>query len=69
LHSGAVILEKYDTDQLVKQVYAKAERMFRARAKLVKVMGKYFYKKMDEEEFKAKFPKFCQVKDGIHNEQ
>ena len=57
--AGAVILEKYDTDQLVKQVYAKAERIFRARAKLVKVMGKYFYKKMDEEEFKTKFPKFC----------
>jgi len=32
-------------------------------------MGKYFYKKMDEDEFKTKFPKFCQVKDGIHTEQ
>ena len=50
-------------------MYAKAVKLFRARAKLVKVMGKYYYKRMDPEEFKVKFPKFCQIQDGIHNEQ
>ena len=54
---------------MIKQLYAKAERVFRTKAKLVKIMGKYYYKKMEEEEFKHKFPKFCQVIDGIHDQQ
>jgi hypothetical protein len=60
-------LEKYEPEKLIQQVYAKAVKLFRARAKLVKVMGKYYYKRMDAEEFKHKFPKFCQIQDGIHN--
>jgi len=43
--------------------------LFRARAKLVKVMGKYYYKRMEEEEFRQKFPRFCQQQDGVHTEQ
>lgn len=67
---GAVIIEKFDTEQLKKQLCSKAELLFRARSKLVKVMGKYYYKKMDEIEFQHKFNKFCQViDDGIHTEQ
>jgi hypothetical protein len=62
-------MDKYDPEQLIQQVYSKASKLFRARAKLVKVMGKYYYKKMDQEEFKHKFPRFCQVQDGIHSEQ
>ena len=45
--AGAVIMDKYDPAELIQQVYAKASKLFRARAKLVKVMGKYYYKKMD----------------------
>ena len=53
-----------------KQLCSKAEKLFRARSKLVKVMGKYYYKKMDEVEFQHKFSKLCQVvDDGIHSEQ
>ena len=40
-------MDKYDPEQLIQQVYSKASKLFRARAKLVKVMGKYYYKKMD----------------------
>ena len=53
---------------MIRQVYAKIEKTFRTKAKLVKIMGKYYYKKMDQDEFKVKFPKFCQVQDGIHSE-
>lgn len=41
------------------QLFGKAERFFRIRSKLVKVMGRYYYKKMSDEEFNKKFPKFC----------
>jgi len=56
VYIGAIIMEKYDTDQFIKFLYAKVERLFRAKAKLVKILGKYYYKKIDEKEFKEKFP-------------
>jgi len=65
---GAVIMEKCNVEDLKKQLYSKATRFFRTRAKLVKIMGKYYYKRMDDEEFKAKFPRFCQTNELVKSE-
>jgi len=65
---GAIILEKCNVEDLKKQLYAKSEKFFRTRAKLVKIMGKYYYKRMDDEEFKTKFPRFCQVNEQVQSE-
>lgn len=40
---SAAILEKCDIEKLKTQLFSKADRFFRTRAKLVKVMGKYYY--------------------------
>lgn len=41
---GAVVMEEHDPIQMKQYLYKRAEKLFRARAKLVKVFGKYYYK-------------------------
>ena len=66
---SAIILEKTDIDKLEAQLYAQAGRFFRTQAKLVKVMGKYYYKRMDEAEYNSKKQRFCQRIASIATEQ
>jgi hypothetical protein len=65
---GAIILEKCNIEDLKRQLYSKAEKFFRTRAKLVKIMGKYYYKRMDDEEFKSKMPRFCKIDESVRSE-
>ena len=44
-------------------IYKKAEHLFRAKSKLVKIFGKYYYKSLNEDEVKSNFNKFFQVED------
>lgn len=68
MHLGAIIMEKCNIEDLKRQLYDKAKKFFRTRAKLVKIMGKYYYKRMDDEEFKDKFSKFCQIDENVKSE-
>lgn len=45
-------MERYNPEQMRQHLYGKAEKLFRAKAKLVKIFGKYYYKSMEEAEFK-----------------
>ncbi len=59
IYVGAIILEKCDLEKVKTQMYAKGSKFFRVESKLVKVFGKYYYKRMTPEEHKEKMPKFC----------
>ena len=64
-----MILEKGDMEKVKTQLYKKGEKFFRTQAKLVKVFGKYYYKRMTAEEHAAKLHKFCVFKDDIKGEK
>jgi hypothetical protein len=65
-----VVLPKFEPEAMRQHLYKKVDSLFRARAKLVKIFGKYYYKAMAEDEFKAKFSKFFMVDHReIENEQ
>ena len=55
---GAVVFPKFEPEAMRQHLYKKVELIFRAKSRLVKIFGKYYYKAMAEEDFKAKFSKF-----------
>ena len=57
-------MERYEIDVMLNTMLERAEELLRKRAKIVKVMGKYYFKRMEDQEYKDKFPKFCQVMVG-----
>lgn len=67
---GAIVIEKYDPEEMRLNIYKKAEHLFRAKSKLVKIFGKYYYKSLNEDEVKSNFNKFFQVEDRqVNTEQ
>jgi hypothetical protein len=64
-----LITEKFDYEDIKKQMYRKGMKFKRVRSKVVKVLGKYYYKEMPEKEFYEKQSGFCKRIDNIHTEQ
>ncbi len=50
-------------------MYRKAMKYKRVRSKVIKVLGRYYFKEMPEKEFYEKQSGFCKRIDNIHTEQ
>lgn len=66
---GVATFDKFEYEPMIKYFSDKTKGMHKARARLVKKLGLWWYKSMSDQEWENEARKVFPLKEGIHDEQ